>query len=384
MGKKASPATIGAFVVGAFVLLVAGVLIFGSGKLLSRSFPWVMYFDGSVKGLNVGAPVSFRGVKVGQVTDIKVVLDPTDATIHTPVFIEIEPDRVATLGERPPSMVHNFLRDLLALVTGESGDDDRPMAERLVQRGLRGQLAMQSLLTGQLFVQLDFHPNTPIRLKGLHSDYPEFPTIPSTMEEISEKLERIPLEDLTNGVVRAVQGIDRFIRSPELQRAVVSLDKTMQHISRLTSEFDRDIDEIRREVRTTFHAMQAALRQVEVTLALEKGRPGELADSLDATFKSAQSALTQAETTLAVERGAPGRLIASLTATSDSARTALIQGRTTLRTVDELLAEESPVRYQLIRTLSELSAAARSVRILSEYLERHPEALLTGKGRGGY
>ena len=384
MSKKASPAKIGAFVVGTVVLVVVGVLIFGSGKLLAKRFPWVVYFDGSVKGLNVGAPVSFRGVKVGEVTDIRVVLNPTDASIHTPVYIVIEPDRIATVGERPRSMVHSFFGNLLAFITGEPGEDDSPMAERLIQRGLRAQLALQSLVTGQLFVQLDFHPQSTIKLKGFHSDRLEFPTIPSKLAELSRKLENIPIDDLANAALRAVEGFDSFMRSPELRSAVVSLDETMKHMSRVAGEVDANFSGLRRDVDSTLAAARAAFKQAEVTLAMEKGRPGELVDSLDATFKSARSTLKQAETTLAMEEGAPGRVVASLTKTSDAARVALVQGRTTLKTVDELLEEQSPVRYQLIRTLDELSAAARSIRIFTEYLERHPEALLTGKGGGGY
>ncbi len=383
MGKKASPAMIGAFVVGAVVLVAVGVLIFGTAQFLVPKTAWVANFEGSVKGLNVGAPVTFRGVKIGQVTNITVEIDAADYSIHTPVYFELEPNRVTEVGGRMPGSVHGFWERLQLFLHGKGDLDDRPVTEALIERGMRAQLALQSLVTGQLFVQLDFHPNKPIRLSGHKGDIPEFPTIPSMMKEITSTLENIPLEDLANGILRAAQGFDDLIRSPELRSAIANLEKTMKNVSNLTAEADQNFAELRRQIDSTLVAARSALRQTEVTLAMEEGRPGELVDSLDETFKTARSTLRQAETTLAMEKGAPGRLVASLTATSNSARAALLQARTTLKTANEFLDEESPVRYQIVRALDELSAAARSIRILTEYLERHPEALLTGKRTGG-
>ena len=80
MSKKVSKTAIGAFVLGAIVLLVAGVLVLGAGKFFTKEHVYVTYFDGSVKGLNVGSPVMFRGVKVGEVKDITLIADPATGT----------------------------------------------------------------------------------------------------------------------------------------------------------------------------------------------------------------------------------------------------------------------------------------------------------------
>src|SRR5215510_15298682 len=89
MGSKISPTVIGAFVIGAIVCLVAGVLLFGGGKFFKEKVPYVMFFDRSVEGLNVGAPVIFRGVQIGQVTEVTAIADPKEYTIEIRVKIEI-------------------------------------------------------------------------------------------------------------------------------------------------------------------------------------------------------------------------------------------------------------------------------------------------------
>ena len=100
MGKKANPTVIGGFVVGAVALAVAGVLVFGGGQFWASTILWVSYFPGSVKGLQVGAAVTFRGVKIGQVTEIKATLDMRErpVRIRTPVYWELNRDSIATIG----------------------------------------------------------------------------------------------------------------------------------------------------------------------------------------------------------------------------------------------------------------------------------------------
>ena len=125
MSKPANKALIGGFVVGAIALIVAGILIFGSGRFLGKTYKFVMYFDGSVKGLNVGSSVVFRGVKIGTVTDILLRYDPADMSIKIPVIIEIEPDRVDVIGGPP-----------------RERDVERTLGE-LIERGLKARLQMQ-------------------------------------------------------------------------------------------------------------------------------------------------------------------------------------------------------------------------------------------------
>ncbi len=371
MSKQANPAVIGGFVVGAAALVVAGLLIFGSGKFFALKMPWVLYFDSSVKGLNVGAPVSFKGVKIGEVTDIKVVLNTVDATVRTPVYINVQPERFVGAEPHIMKIMGNWFDRLLH----PEVPFERPLSEALFKRGLRAQLQLQSLVTGQLFIEFDFHPDAPVRLTGLPDEVPEFPTMPSGMQRLSESLEQIPLEDLANSALLAVQGFDQLMRSPELKQSIHSLNETMVHLRNLSTDMETRFTGLADDTRDALKAASGAFRQAEVTLAMEKGAPGRLARSLEATSRAAGGAFKQAEVTLAMEEGAPGRIAKNLEAT-------LAQSVSTLTTVESTLEEESPLRYEVSTTLAELASAARSVRFLANYLERHPDALLVGK-RGG-
>src|SRR4029453_19071349 len=161
MGSKINPTMIGAFVVSAIVLMVAGVLLFSGGKFFTEKVPFVLFFDSTVEGLNVGAPVIFRGVQVGQVTEISALADPQTFDVRIRVKVEI-------------------MRGVVKVVGAEDqlfGDSPQEV-EGLIRKGARTTLRMQSFVTGVLYVAIDFFPDTPIRLLGLDPTLPELPTTP--------------------------------------------------------------------------------------------------------------------------------------------------------------------------------------------------------------
>jgi paraquat-inducible protein B len=215
MSKPANKALIGAFVVGAVALVVAGILVFGSGRFLQETFKFVMYFDGSVKGLNVGSSVVFRGVKIGTVTDILLRYNPADMSVKIPVIVEIDPDRVEVVG-----------------VLATEPDPEAAIGQ-LIERGLRARLQMQSLVTGQLMVELDFHPDKEVKLVGGDTGYPEIPTIPSTIEELSKRIEEVPIEEIFKKLLAAVEGIEGIVNSPEVKDIMSSLNLAAEDISKL-------------------------------------------------------------------------------------------------------------------------------------------------------
>jgi paraquat-inducible protein B len=184
--SKANPAVIGGFVVGAIALLVIGLLVFGGTSWFTQHNKYVAYFPGSVKGLRVGAPVDFRGVTIGQVTEIRVLFDPQAVSARIPVIMELDPSLIEMTGPEEATAGQN--------------------PERMIQAGLRAQLQSQSLLTGLLFVNLDFHPGAPVRLAGGEEPYLEIPTIPSGFEQLQESAgdvaSRLPeLLDQLNGLL---------------------------------------------------------------------------------------------------------------------------------------------------------------------------------------
>ncbi len=174
MSEKPHTVAIGAFVIGA-ILIALVTLLFLLGSGFGKRETVVMVFDGSVKGLNVGAPMTLRGVQVGQVTGIELILSADRAG----VIMLVEADLNAK----------NIRRE---------GPVDANLTEELIARGLRAQLNTQSLLTGLLYVDLDFHPNSALNLADIDSPYIQLPTIPTNLQRIAQKLEDIDVSKLTD------------------------------------------------------------------------------------------------------------------------------------------------------------------------------------------
>ena len=178
MSKQANKKAIGAFVVAALVLALAAIIVFGSGKFFVERNLFVTFFEGSVKGLRVGAPVVFRGVKVGEVTKMMIYAHRDDQSFKIPVILEIQEDNFKSIG---PEI-----------------EDAKKYVQELIKKGLRAQLQMQSMVTGQLMVNLDFYPDTPVRLVGtdkivIAKGVMELPTIQTAMQKLGKTLEDIPI-----------------------------------------------------------------------------------------------------------------------------------------------------------------------------------------------
>jgi paraquat-inducible protein B len=323
MSKQANKTMIGAFVVGAVVLVVGGVLMFGSGKFLQKRIPYVMYFESSVKGLDVGASVVWRGVKIGTVTDVLLRADPIALTFEIPVFIEVEPDRMM----RPEDVsVKRTPRETMKL---------------LIEKGLRAQLQMQSLVTGKLMVELDFRPEKPAKLHGRDPDYVEIPTIESDLAELAQRIGKVPIEEIFEKLHAAVEGIEKVINSPEVMEILTSFNDTLDAAEKLIENVDRHVDPLLTATEETVRDTQDLVRNVD-------GRVGTLAASAEGAIKSAAVTLDQASETLKSVKASTG--------------------------------DDSVLFYEINKTLIELSAAARSIRLLADYLNQHPESLLRGKG----
>lgn len=329
MSRRFSATAIGAFVVGAIALVLVGLMLFGSGWLWRHQQVNVLYFSGSVKGLNIGSPVMFRGVKIGQVKDIRVICDTRDLTFRIPVLIETDLERIEAVGTGQEQGVR-------------ANRPDR-FIQLLVQKGLRAQLQMQSLVTGQLFVQLDFFPDSKVRYLGRNEKYQEIPTVLSNFEEVSRTLQQIPLDQLVQKVMTTLDGIDKLVNDPELAGSIRSLNQALQGVKTLAGSIDKEMDRLSGSVAATM------------------GKVSRLADHLDAQVVP---------------------VTGDLRGTLDTARQAFAQATRALDHVDSTLTPDSPERVALRQALQELAAAARSVRVLAEALELHPEMLLQGRKEG--
>jgi paraquat-inducible protein B len=334
MSKQANTKLIGAFVVGAISLVVIGILLFGSARFFRDQKKFVLFFEDSVKGLSVGSQVDFRGVKVGTVTDLRIVLDKNDLSLRIPVYVEIRPERIAFAGTSS---------DLKALAEKRGAKN---FLELLVKQGMRAQLEMQSFVTGQLGIHLDFFPDKTVRLVGAEPDYPEIPTVESSMSEIAKTLQNIPFEEIAEKVSKSLDGIQKLVNSPELADTIVSLNQSVKSLHTLLRNLDSQVKPLSSSVGSTMG---------EAKKMFSSG--GQLAKELDE------------------------RIPKVLTVLEETLKTAGVTLQGANNAIDGMTGDDSPVRVELIKTLKELGAAARSLRVLADYIDSHPEAIVRGKGK---
>ena len=334
-------AVIGAFVVGAVVLAVVGIILFGGGTLFSKTNRFVMFFEGSVKGLNIGAPVTFRGVKIGSVVDVSVRTNPTDWTARIPVVIELEEGKVEREVERTGSVEENL--------------------KRLIDAGLRAKLDMQSMVTGNLLVDLEFLPDEPTRLSGFAHHYPEMPTVPSNFERIAKKIENLPIDEIVNKVSSSLTAIEALLNNPALTESVKHLSQATANAEDLTAKLDQKITPL-------VDSFQRIAEHADQLVLNVNGQVAPLAGNANRTLKRLDTAAER------IGQAADG--FAELTSGAQPAIDNIGQAFANVADMTDPNAKE---RYELRNMLKELSEAARSIRVWSSYLERHPEALIQGK-----
>jgi len=307
-GRRANPALIGAFMLGAVALAAAVVVIWGSGRFFRQTRSFVCYFSGSVNGLNPGAPVKFRGVPIGSVTDIRFRLaEATAATpdeFRIPVWFDVDLKQLSELRGRAVRL-------------------DRARLDELIAQGLRAQLQTESFVTGVLYVGLDFFPGSPIALvHAERADIFEVPTMPTALERVSQtisklvaRIEQLDIERLVRSITDAFDGANALVRSAELGQTVVAAREALVSIRQLS----------------------------------EAAKPGvrPMMTSLDATGAAARVSLQHLDAALANLRS--------------------------------LIDTQGPLTVELTQTLIDLGDAARSVRDLASYLDRKPNALITGR-----
>jgi phospholipid/cholesterol/gamma-HCH transport system substrate-binding protein len=267
--SRANPTVIGAFVVGAIALIVIGLLVFGGASWFAKRNTYIAYFPGSVKGLRVGAPVDFRGVNIGDVTDIRVVFDPKDVSARIPVVMQFDPSRI----------------DVVGMVRTGSNEE---LVGRMIQSGFRAQLQSQSFLTGLLFVNLDFEPNTPVRLVGGHQPYPELPTIPSGLEQLQTTAGDIAAQlpgliDKLNGILEGV-GTNLQATSGDFRQIVGDVASLGNRLHERTPAYDRLVD----NVDTATGNVSQLAATVNQTLKANQDAIGPLIKNWTATAGSVQ------------------------------------------------------------------------------------------------
>lgn len=371
MKRRASPTRIGLFMLGALAVLVSAVvMVSGSGLLASRERA-LAYFEGSIYGLQIGAPVVLRGVRLGSVVGIGLVHEGRPGQLAVPVEIQIDRARIGLAAD--------------AAAAGRG-----PLTVReLVQQGLSAQLSQQSLLTGLLYVDLDFGrtrpgaaapgarpafaptsapASAPVPTPAAAPDeraLAVIPTVPSPLQALQRQLQQVDVPRLLTDIAGAAAGARQLLADPRLQQTVQELAEASRELRTLIARVDRRVDPLAEALQGTLQDSRRAATTLSGALA-DAGdavdRVSRAADRVSATMERFDGLATRAQPLLeGAERAAD-----ELARTAQALREAGTGGEGALPRIDEAARE--------------LSRAARAVRDLADLIERQPEALLRGRG----
>jgi paraquat-inducible protein B len=363
--NRANPVVIGAFVVGAIGLMILGVVTFGTIQFFAPTIPVVMVFKGSAKGLSVGAPIDFRGVPVGEVTEIRGVIEE-GLKIDIVVFGEINPKSMSVGIDVPPPKVPG------------------QYFSKFIDAGLRAYLETQSILTGQKFVALEFQEQredrsaTEAAMHEAFGDYHEIPTIPSPFDVVKEHLsellteiQELPLKEL---VEHTTATIDKF-------------GKTADTANTFMTEVGGDATELTASASKAMADAQGAVDRVNAIL--EDIQRTEFIDNTNATVVDVGALARNANVKIDVLTEQVKLAVASFEQASTSFQSALNKAKETMAVAEGVIEPGSDIHRSLVVTLNDIAAAARdisetavSIRILTDYLGQNPESVIFGKPAG--
>ena len=318
MTESRKPFFIGAFILGGIALLAAGLLLLSRDSLLTRPVEYVVYFTGALDGLDVGADVTYRGVKVGNVRQIALSYDRGLNDVVMPVTIRINAE-----GARSKNQDRGFDNSI----------------ERLIKRGLRAQLQTPSFLTGKAIVALDFFPNQQGYIRDPHIvDLPAIPSVPSSIDQVADvlrdlaqSLKEMPFKETLETANKTLLAFERLASAPETQSGVKSLSASLAHFEKITAQLQQRLPGMLDNVQTGSAELKAAL--VDVRYAAQ----------------SARDALQQMEGMV-----------------SDGRRS---------------LGPQSELQYELLQSLQDLGQASKALQRTAESLEQQPQSIIFGKKR---
>ncbi len=321
MSKKLSKTAAGLFVLGGLAIFILGIVTLGDQKFFSKDLQYVLFFDGSVNGLSVGAPVVFRGVPLGNVTKISLLPNRKDDGFLIPVIIRLDPKSFG--GRNSSDQLSDEMRHKIIV--------------RMVQSGLRARLGLQSIITGQYRVDLDFFPDTTAVYRSRTPEM-EIPTIPTPLDTLQKTLANMPIGEMIHSLRTTLDNIAAITSGEEIQAAVNAAKKTFEDLSGATPY------------------LKAALQDASLTMAqLRKSTQGMMDKDIPESFKAFQKAMNSM--TVALEK-------------MDKAMVA----------AEELMEPESPSVRKFQKAMEEFDIAMRSMGSFARLLERNPEALIFGKG----
>lgn len=341
MTPRPNAARIGLFALGGLALLVAAVVVVFGGRLFAATEQAVMHFRGSVYGLQAGSPVVFRGVRLGSVRSVGVVY--AQGRFDVPVLVELDPALIRTLG-------------------AAAADASALSLSTLLQQGLTGQLATHSLLTGQLYIDLDLRPGakpavpaTPV-IRDTQGRL-EIPTTPTRFQSLTDQIDRVDLSKMTDDLTATLAAARKLVAGPELQQTLAELAQAASSLKRLSATLDQRLPRLADAAQGTLgDASQAAARL------------GSAADRFGGAADRVGGAAARAESLLAPD----SRVVTSVQQAADE----LTRAAAALRNA---ASDESSTVQGVQRAMADLARAARAVRELADTLEQQPQSLIRGK-----
>jgi paraquat-inducible protein B len=316
-----APAVVGGFVLGGTLLVVAAIVLFGNLRLFSPTISASVVFTGSVAGLSIGAPVTFRGVNVGSVVDITIEFEPKTHIAYIPVQITLEPDHV--------KIAHD----------GSSGP---ARLSTMIARGLRAELHTQSIVTGQSGIDLDFDIASPATLHPDMAKFPEIPTRQSPMDKIENAITSLPLHELADNA-----------------------NATLKSLRSLSGKLNTDVPSLIASVKSTSDRASGAIDTMVQTVK-------DLQGKLTITLASITTLATTGTSVL-------DRRSVELHTLLVSANQDVLQAGDVLGNLKGLTSSRSAARVNIESTLSDLAASAAALRGLTNDVEHNPQLLLTGR-----
>jgi paraquat-inducible protein B len=345
MKASASARLIGLFVMGGLFLGSVLLLMFGSGHYFSKVKRYVAYFDGSVNGLVTGAPVKLRGVAIGRVNDVLIQYDTDHNRVLTPVVAEIDLEKVMETYGQNSDRGHQH-----------------PTLNELIDRGLRARLSLQSLVTNQLYVDIDFQPDHPGHLLGEKVlDLPEIPTVPSskdeiekTVQQVAREIRELPLKDTVDATLGMIRRVDGLLTKPETDASIENLNQTLLDLQKVLRHLDGKVDSVSGNLDTTARDMQQLIRRLDATVMT-------LTTSVEGAVSDGRVLVNSLNT----------QIPPLLSNTNEG----VTQAKGTLSAFEALAEPDS----ELSNTMRNVSEAARAIRKLADTLERNPENILYGR-----
>lgn len=338
MSIKANPVVVGGFVIGAIILIVVSLLVLGSGRLFKNDLRLMAVFPGSVKGLNVGSPVLFRGVDIGKVASIRLYHNNKTHQSLVPVYIDLKQEVLELMnqGQKNKKLTKEQALGFMVL---------------MIKQGLYARLTLESLVSGRQLVEFEIDPKVKIKLTGIDKRYLEIPTVESDLNKLQNLFKSIPLKELTENLVITVTEINKMFRNKESREVLRNINEAISGSRRL-------VDSLNAQIPPLVESGQERMDQAQVLL---KNTETQLSETL--------LELTRLSTNLNQQ----------LTQLTQSGSRAFDKSDKTFDNINAIVDKQSVARHNLEQSLSELARAAKSFRVFTEYLERHPEAIIQGK-----